>query len=178
MKQPQAHEVTSFSSYKTTGLESSEINLTSIVQGTTSPTQLQQATGRKQLRGNQEEIILRIVLPKYTWDFSQSTSFRRYQSRSIWCIDNIVVIQVVLFGLVKSLYVKWYYQYLQQVPRYCSTLTLSKHDPNTASGYRWSKPRGAWHFGHFNPKWKRWIASIEHRGWSGWKLQRSKRCSS
>ena len=149
MKQPQARKATSFSSYKNTGPKSSEINLTSIVKGATPTTQPQQATGRKQLRGNQEDIILRIVLPKYTWDFSQSTSFRRYQSRSIWCIDNIVFIQVVLSGLVKSLYVKWYYQYLQQVPRYCSALTLStlgKYDPNTASRNRWSKPRGARHF--------------------------------
>ena len=38
----------------------------------------QQREGSKTtLRGNQEDIILGIVLPKYTWDFSQSMGFRK-----------------------------------------------------------------------------------------------------
>ena len=69
------------------------------------------------------------------------------KSRGIGSIDNIAFTQVVPSGLVKKAIRQVAPTILKQIPRYCSTLTSSKHDRRftlrngfTTRGVWWTKP--------------------------------------
>ena len=78
------------------------------------------------------------------------------KSRGIGSIDNIAFTQVVPSGLVKKAIRQVAPTILKQIPRYCSTLTSSKHDRRFTLRNGFST-RGVW---SPKPEHKQWVSRI------------------